>query len=221
MKKISALLLAPFCYLIFSYCAIKDNSQAILPNGSNQDTIRVGLLPYNKTNPVMYDNDYANDYVDWFLMAEASAGNISYRGITTSSSVQPFNKYLPADFFAGCVRDRDSIVQTGRQSGFQNITDPVPGPLGYLIKPASGRIEDTHPLNSPGTQLLITEARKATAAKPLVICMGGPLTIVADAYLMDSSIADKIIVAWTGGHYDSMDDYNGWCDPWAAYITLL
>lgn len=26
-------------------------------------------LPYDRTCPVIYDNDYANDYVDWYLMA--------------------------------------------------------------------------------------------------------------------------------------------------------
>ena len=31
-------------------------------------------LPYDRTCPVIYDNDYANDYVDWYLMALASAG---------------------------------------------------------------------------------------------------------------------------------------------------
>src|SRR3990172_614751 len=31
-------------------------------------------LPYDRTCPVIYDNDYANDYVDWYLMALASVG---------------------------------------------------------------------------------------------------------------------------------------------------
>jgi len=31
-------------------------------------------LPYDRTCPVIYDNDYANDYVDWYLMALAGAG---------------------------------------------------------------------------------------------------------------------------------------------------
>jgi hypothetical protein len=26
--------------------------------------------------------------------------------------------------------------------------------------------------------------------------------------------------AWVGGRYDSMDDYNGCCDPWATYTTI-
>ena len=50
--------------------------------------------------------------------------------------------------------------------------------------------------------------------------MGGPLTVAVDAYLLDHSIADKMVIAWTGGRYDSMKDYNGWVDPWAAYIAL-
>lgn len=185
-----------------------------------KEKMPTALLPYDKTSPVFYDNDYANDYVDWFLMAVASAGDIQYRGISTSSSVAPFNHYLPLDFFQGCVRERTNIVQIGRRSGFRRIPAPVAGPLGCLVKPASGRIEETRPLDSPGTRALLAEAHKATTKTPLVVCMGGPLTLVADAYLLDPSIADKIVVAWTGGRYENMDDYNGWADPWAAYIAL-
>ncbi len=46
------------------------------------------VLPYDNTNPVMYDNDWTNDYVDWYLMALASARDINYRGISTSSETR-------------------------------------------------------------------------------------------------------------------------------------
>lgn len=179
------------------------------------------LLPYDKTNPVLYDNDFANDYSDWYLMVAASAGDFRYRGLSTSSSVAPFNRTLPEDYFLErCVRERTHIVRIGRRCGLRDIPDPVAGPLGYLVKPESGKVEETRPLGSPGSRALLTEARKATAERPLVVVMGGPLTVAADAYLLDPSIAEKVVVAWTGGRYDSMDDYNGWCDPWAAYITI-
>ena len=55
--------------------------------GSMAVTIRPGpadrherLLPYDRGNPVFFDNDFANDYVDWCLMAAASAGELRYRG---------------------------------------------------------------------------------------------------------------------------------------------
>jgi hypothetical protein len=60
-------------------------------------------LPYDQTCPVLYDNDYANDYVDWYLMALASAGDIRYRGISTSSSIAPYNRHMPG---TDCIATR-------------------------------------------------------------------------------------------------------------------
>lgn len=183
-------------------------------------TKKNNLLPYGPANPVMYDNDYTNDEVDWYLMAAASLGEINYRGITTTSAVAPFVPGLSINTFKKCISDRTRIVERGRRCGFRHIPEPLAGPIGNLEEPASGKIEDTKPLNSPGTQAILMEARKASASKPLVICMGGPLTVAVDAYLLDHSIADKMVLAWTGGHYNDMSDYNGWVDPWAAYIAL-
>ena len=178
------------------------------------------VLPYDNTNPIMYDNDWTNDYVDWYLMALASAGDISYIGISTSSSVAPYNRHMAAKDYAEQVAKRQEIVRRGRNSGFRHVPDPVPGTKGNLIKPASGRIEDTKPLDSPGSRQIIEQAHKATPAKPLVVCVGGPLTAVADAYVLDNSIADKFVVAWFDNHNKGMTGYNGWSDAWAAYIVL-
>ena len=190
--------------------------------GAGPDARAAGrLVPYDRTNPVVYDNDFANDYTDWYLMVIADAGEISYRGMSTSSSVQPFNRTLPRDYFLKqCVNERTRLVEIGRRCGLRGIPDPVAGPLGYLVRPESGKIEETRPLDSPGSRAVLAEAKKATVEKPLVVCMGGPLTVAADAYLLDPSIADKVVLAWTGGRYENMEDYNGWADPWAAYVAI-
>jgi hypothetical protein len=179
-----------------------------------------GLLPFDRTNPVMYDNDFTNDYVDWYLMALASAGEISYRGISTTSSIAPHNRYVDAARFDWEVANRTNIVLAGRNSGFRNVPNPVRGPRGHLLKPSSGRIEDTKSLNSVGTQAILAQARAASAAKPLVVCMGGQLTAAADAYLLDNSIADKMVVVSVDSP-SGFTYYNGWCDGWAAYIALV
>ena len=178
------------------------------------------VLPYDNTNPVIYDNDFTNDYVDWYLMALASAGDIKYLGISTSSSVAPYNDHVPAKDLAAHVVKRREIVRRGRNSGFRHIPDPIPGTKGNLIKPTSGRIEDTKPLGSPGSRRIVEQAGKATPTKPLVVCVGGPLTAVADAYLLDNSIADKVVVAWLDNHNKGMTGFNGWSDGWAAFIVL-
>jgi len=178
------------------------------------------VLPYDRGCPVIYDNDYANDYVDWYLMALASAGGIHYRGISTSSSVAPYNRHMPADVLGECVALRTRMVAIGRASGLSNLPEPVAGTRGNLIRPASGRVEDTTPIDSPGSRQIVREARTATTEKPLIVCVGGPLTVVADAYLLDKSVADRLVVAWLDNYRDGMYGFNGWSDGWAAYIVL-
>jgi len=178
------------------------------------------VLPYDKTHPVLYDNDWTNDYVDWYLMALASAGDIDYVGISTSSSIPPYNKHMTAKHLRKSVERRSKIVRLGRESGFRNVPDPVAGTVGNLKKPASGKIADTRPLDSPGSRQIIREAHKAKPTKPLVVCVGGPLTAVADAYLLDNTIAEKVIVAFLDNHNAGMYGFNGWSDGWAAYIVL-
>ena len=93
------------------------------------------------------------------------------------------------------VKNRRKIVLNGRDSGFSNIPDPLPGTVGNLLKPASGMIEDMQAIDAPGVRRIIAETGKTAPDKPLFICVGGPLTAVASAWLMDNSIADNIIVA--------------------------
>lgn len=178
-------------------------------------------LSYDSTNPIIYDNDDTVDvYTDDYLMALSSAGDINLVGMITTSSVAPYNRYVTHAYFEQIVADRRHGVVHARNSGFRNIPKPVRGVKGHLRKPPSGQIGDTQLIGSAGSKLIVNEAKQATSDKPLVIVAGGPLTSVADAYLLKNSIADKVIVAWLGGNDHSMADYNGWADPWAAYIVL-
>ena len=178
------------------------------------------VLPYDHTHPVIYDNDWTNDYVDWYLMALASVGDINYAGISTSSSIPPYNKHMTAEHLDKQVTRRLRMVEIGRESGFRNIPEPVAGTKGHLRKPASGKITDTKPLDSLGSRQIIEQAHKTSKDRPLVVCVGGPLTAVADAYLLDRSIAGKIIVAFLDSYNYGMSGFNGWSDGWAAYIVL-
>ena len=108
------------------------------------------------------------------------------------------------------IATRTRIVGIGRASGLRHIPDPVADTRGHLVKPASGKIEDTRPMDSPGNRQIVREAQAATAEKPLVVCVGGPLTVVADAYLLNHSIADKLVVAWLDNYRDGMYGFNGW-----------
>jgi hypothetical protein len=178
-------------------------------------------LPYGLSNPVVYDNDEAVDqYTDEYLLSLASLGQIQLKGMITSSSIEPYNFYVPVKDYERMVADREQLVANAKANGYANIPIVLRGPMGNLEKPASGKIEDTKPIGAAGSWLIVNEARKASPEKPLVVVAGAPLTAEADAYLLDPSIADKMVVAWLGGTVRDMCDYNGWADPWAAYIVL-
>ncbi len=178
-------------------------------------------LPYDRSCPVVYDNDDHRDtYADEFLLALASAGEIDLRGMITTTPCGIDNPLVPEEDFEAFVAGRAEIVAKARRSGLGNLPDPVAGPCRALRRPPSSRIDDTVPIDTPGSRLIVEEARKADPDAPLVILTGGPLTAVADAYLLDPGIAEHVVVASLLGTRDDMADYNGATDAWAAYIVL-
>jgi hypothetical protein len=175
---------------------------------------QVSLLPYDASHHVWYDNDFSNDYIDWYLMAIASSSGVALRGITTTTS--------ETLYFDEIAARRSLVVANGRASGFRNVPEPLPGADRVLNPPASGSIEFTTPVVSAGTVALVAAAHQAYAetGKPLVVCVGGPLTSVASAYLLDPTIAGKMIVAFVDNYDSYLGGYNGGTDPWAAYVVL-
>ncbi len=157
-------------------------------------------LPYDNTNPVIHTNDGNIDvYSLEYAMSLASAGDINLVGIV-GELVAPFHY--------------QDMVGKARRSGMVNIPDSVvmnrvAGATRALQEPASGLIEDTIPLTTLESNFIVSEANKATPENPLVIHTGGPLTAVADAYLLDNSIADKIIVTALLGRENDMVGLNG------------
>jgi inosine-uridine nucleoside N-ribohydrolase len=87
-----------------------------------------------------------------------------------------------------------------------------------LARPPSHRIEDTAPLDLPASRFIVEHAREAHAERPLIIVTGGQLTTVANAYLLDPSIADKVVVSGVFGV--RQQDYNAGLDSWAWKIVL-
>lgn len=187
-------------------------------------TVLIGKLadiPYNHTSPVIYDNDETIDvYTDEYLMALSSLGEINLLAFITSSSIEPFNKWVSDEDFNRFIKERNYGLMAAKESGFKNIPKHIIGTKGHLKRPKSDRIEDTIPIASEGSHFIVQEANKCSPEKPLVLIMGGPLTIAADAFLLDNQIKDKIIVAWLGGRFEDMGAYNGQVDPWASYIVM-
>jgi hypothetical protein len=148
-------------------------------------------VPYSRANPILYSNDHPEDvHTDVIMMALQSNGKIDLRGIVTDQQSSP-----PS----GCGGDgchtakedddkRKGWISAARQSGFQDIPDSLTG--------------------DAAVNLIVSEARAASASLPLVIIVGGPLTLVAKAYQRDPTIASKVIVAFAGFSWSSSN--NKW-----------
>ncbi len=182
--------------------------------GAIKQLIRGVELPYDRTNPAIFDkDDYLNGYTGEFLLALASAGEIDLRGIIAGTL---WPEADPDEILAG----HREYAAKARRSGLRNVPEPVAGAFRALRQPASSNIAETTALDSPGARLIVDEARKASPEKPLVVVAGGSLTTVACAYLIDPSIADRVIVSAALGREQDMGDYNGFVDGWSAYIVL-
>jgi len=189
-------------------------TQAVVP----EHTVKNGavhLTGVGPDNPIIYDNDWWFDVFDNnYLWAQASLGNADLRGNIVSRDMWDWEKgYLYP--MQKCVDDAEKALKLARDSGLKNIPDATLGSDRVLTRPESGRIEDTVAQPTPGSQLIIVEARQATPEKPLLIVSGGPLTTVANALLLAPDIAPRIVVFnILVSHYG----YNG-KDGWAAYIV--
>jgi hypothetical protein len=163
-------------------------------------------------NDGAYDN-WSGEYA----VLLAASGDVKLAGIVVDATAPWPSIQTNVDGWRG-------LVSAARMSGIQNIPDPIASVRSPLVMPASGKIDDTQPNRSEGA-LFIVEASKQLSLpyRPLVIATGGPLTDVADAYLVDPTVTDRVIVvsslggiSGTGG---GMGPPNGDFDPWADTIV--
>lgn len=169
-------------------------------------------LPFHTVTTVIYDNDDHRDvYTDEYLIALSHLGEIDLKGIITTYAANDREYRL-------FVKGRQDIVNKAAESGLTNLPHAMAGTNQRLARPASNRIEDTVPLDLPASRFILEQAQMATSANPIIFVTGGQLTTIADAYLLQPSIADKIIVSGIFGVRQK--DYNAGLDGWAWTIVL-
>jgi hypothetical protein len=178
-----------------------------------------GLLPVDERSPIVIVNDGALD--NWqveYAALLAGARRAELVGIVVNKNAE----YPSLEANAQSFRD---LVAAARQSGITTLPDPVASVAPALTRPTSARIEDTAPNGSEGARLIVSAAREhGTRAHPLAIATGGALTDVADAYLLDPSLAERVVVVASLGTSDESgahtDDPNGGRDAWATIIAM-
>lgn len=177
-----------------------------------------GLLPVDERSAVVVVNDGARD--NWqgeYAALLGGSGQFRFVGLVVNSSAE----YPSVETNVSGYRQ---IIAAARDSGLRALPDPVASIAPALSRPDSGNIDDTAPNRSEGARLLVQAAATyGTTTHPLVAATGGALTDVADAYLMDPSISDRLVVVASLGNGETRDDTfdpNGGRDLWATVIVM-
>jgi hypothetical protein len=174
-------------------------------------------LPVDQRNPVLLVNDSCNDnWIGEYAVLLAASGGPPLAGLIVGAS-----SYWPD--LSSNASGWQSLLTAARASGLK-VPDLTKSTGAALARPADGAILSTVPNRSAGAQQIVTLSKKLSLPwRPLVVMVGGKLTDVADAYLMDPSVADRVVVVaalgTTSGTGAAMAAPNGELDPWADWIV--
>jgi len=177
-----------------------------------------GLLPVDERNPIVLVNDGPDD--NWqgeYAVLLANSGGPKLAGIVVGTGPN-----WP-DIDANVAGWRGLVAAAGA-SGLPGIPDPTTSIGPPLVRPASGQIDDTVPNRSEGARLIVDKsASLGLPYRPLVVATGGRLTDVADAYLVDPTVTDRVVVVaslgTTTASGGAMAAPNGEMDQWADAIV--
>jgi hypothetical protein len=177
-----------------------------------------GLLPVDERNPIILSNDnYDDNWQGVFAVLFANAGGGPLAGIIINGST-----YAP-DLKKNLTAWQE-LTTAAHASGLRGIPDPIASQGSPLARPSNGSIDSTVPNRSAGAQLIVeASARQALPNRPLALVTGGRLTDVADAYLMDNTVVERVVVVSALGSVTRtgaiMGPSNGELDSWADWIV--
>lgn len=178
-----------------------------------------GPLPdIDERNPVILDNDAWHD--NWqgeYAMLLANKGTTRLLAIIASDS-----RYWP-DVNTNAT-GWNNMVAAARSSGLKNIPEVTPSAGAPLTRPSDGIIESTVSNNSAGGNLIVELSRQyGQGSRPVVVVTGAALTNLAEAYLLDKTVTERVVVVSSLGSYSEpngiMSGPNGDLDPWAGWIV--
>jgi len=177
-----------------------------------------GLLPVDQRNQVVISNDGCGNWQGLYAVLFSNSGGPPLAGITVNAS--GYAADLGANFSAW-----QNLVTAARSSGLQGIPDPIMSVSSPLVRPADGNIDTTTPNRSAGAQAIVDlSARFSLPYRPMVVAVGGRLTDVADAYLIDPTVTDRVVVIAALGSLATkggvMGAPNGELDPWADAVVV-
>jgi hypothetical protein len=186
-----------------------------LDAGSNQPR---GQLPVGAHNPVILINDAWLD--NW--AGEAAVLLANNAGPSVVGLVVDASNYWPD--LAANLSDCGAFVKAARDSRLSYVPDPLSGSATPLTVPSDQKIESTVPLRSAGAQAIVDLSRRYyLPGQPVTVVTGTQLTDLADAYLIDATVVERVTVVAALGTYaapkGAMTGANGDLDPWADWIV--
>ena len=177
-----------------------------------------GMLPVDERNPVILMNDgWSDNWSGEYAALLAYNGGPPLVGIIANNT-----KYWP-DAKSNAT-GWTNFVTAARSSGLANIPDVTMSATTPLVKPADGQIDSTAPNHSAGAQLIVDlSLQLSTPLRPIAVVADVPLTDCADAYLIDPTVVDRVVIVAALGSYSApngiMNGPNGDLDPWADWIV--
>jgi len=177
-----------------------------------------GLLPVDDRNPIILCNDGSSDnWAGEYAMLFAGTGGLSLTGIV-------INDGWPWTDLNENMTGWQQMVTAARDSGLRGIPDPIASTGPSLVRPSDENIDSTVPNRSAGASFIVeTSLHVSRSYRPLVVVAGGRLTDVADAYLMDHTLPERVVVVSSLGATTSdgaeMGVPNGELDTWADIIV--
>jgi hypothetical protein len=177
-----------------------------------------GLLPVDERNPIVIFND--SQYDNWqgeYAVLLANGGGLKLDGIVVNTSPNATN--IDDNLAAW-----KNLVAAARNSGMRNIPDPFKSVGAPLARPANGDLDATVANGSAGAHFIVSEStRLSLPYRPLAVVASGRLTDIADAYLLDPTVVDRVVVVSSLGSLTAsgaaMGPPNGEMDPWADTIV--
>ena len=195
------------------------DKEASLPPDAGADADKQGILPIDERNPIVIFNDnYQENWQGEYAIMLANSGGPALVGIIVNTSPQWAN--IDANLFGW-----NTMVKAARDSGLRNIPDPIRSVGPELVRPSDGTIDATVPNRSAGASFIIDTSQRIIQQynRPLVLVTGGRLTDVADAYLLDHTLPERVVVLSSLGTVTSsgaeMGMPNGEMDRWADIIV--
>jgi hypothetical protein len=175
-----------------------------------------GKLPgIDRHNPAILINDsVADNWSPEYAALFANNGGPRLLGIVVNA-----NPYWP-DLDAN-VAGWEEFVTAAQKSHLQGIPEVTRSQGAAFVVPPDRQIESTKRDHSDGAYLIVNKSKESSLPTVLFSCSN--LTDIADAYLIDPSVVDRVVVVALLGSYSapkgSMTGPNGDLDPWADWIV--